>query len=280
MTHKIILLVITCALSASLSSCSSDTQEGDPNYFSQSQISVRMKDETMLYLSDTGNGTAMISYDRSNPLHLNQDNKSQLTTYVGQLVIPATVTSQGNTYQITGIDEMAFANNTTLTSLTLPESITTIGQGAFMNCSALVSVNIPTGVTAIPSSCFAQCKKMTKFELPEGIKNIGTLAFANCGKMTSITIPEGVNEIADRAFLGCTAVKELTIPSSVNKMGGNVFFRASKLTKIHLKATTPPELTDSLGDYISKATLYVPTGCKTAYEENTLWNKFKSIIEE
>lgn len=280
MTHKIILLAMACAFSASLSSCSSDTQEGNTNYFSQSQISVRMEDETIIYLADTGNGTAMISYDRSNPLHLNQDNKSQLTSYVGKLVIPTTITSQGNTYQITGIDEMAFANNTTLTSLTLPESITTIGQGAFMNCSALTSVNIPTGVTTIPSSCFAQCKKMTKFELPEGIKSIGTLAFANCGKMTSIIIPEGVTEIADRAFLGCTAVRELTIPSSVNKIGDNVFFRASKLTKIHLKATTPPELADSLGDYISKATLYVPTGCKTAYEENTLWNKFKSIIEE
>ena len=72
----------------------------------------------------------------------------------------------------------------------------------------------------------------------------------------------------------------MTLPSTVNQIGENAFLKASKLTKIHIKATTPPVLTDSLGDYISEATLFVPTGSKSAYNADKLWSKFKTIEEE
>lgn len=276
-------LFTTLALTATavvLPSCSSDSIDGDSDYYTRGELVVKMEDESKMHFANNGDGTAMVTYDRSNSIHLNENNQSKITTYVGNVTVPESFTVDGKTYAVTGVDEMAFANNTSLTKLSLPETIKSFGQGAFTNCTALTTVNIPSQVTVIPSACFAQCKKVAKFELPAGVKTVGTLAFANCSKATTITLNDNLTEIADRAFLGCTAIKEITIPASVGKIGGNAFFRASKLTKIHVKATTPPVLGDSLGDYIPKATLYVPQGCKNTYEADKLWNKFKTIVEE
>lgn len=280
MNKKTFMIQAILAACCIITSCSSDTVDGDKEYFTRGQIAYTLEDESKIFFFDNGDGTAMVTYNRKYPIQLNDNNQAKLTTYVGSVTIPETFTVDGKTYRVTSVDEMAFANNTTLTQLTLPETITTFGQGAFANCSAMTAVNIPASIQEIPGACFAQCKKMAAFTLPEQVKAIGNLAFANCAKASKIELNEGITTIGERAFLGCSAVREITLPSTVSKMGGNVFYRASKLTKVHVKATTPPALQDSLGDYISKATLYVPTGSKSAYEADKLWSKFNTIEEE
>lgn len=263
-----------------ITSCSSDTVNGDKEYFTHGQITYVQEDESKIFFFDNQDGTAMVTYNRKYPIQLNDNNQAKLTTYAGEVTIPETFAVEGKTYRVTSVDEMAFANNTTLTKLTLPESITAFGKGAFTNCSALTDINIPSTIQDIPSACFAQCKKMAAFTMPEQVKTIGNLAFANCANANKIELNEGITTIGERAFLGCSSIKEITLPSTVCKIGGNAFYRASKLTKIHCKATTPPALSDSLGDYISKATLFVPTGSKSAYEADKLWSKFNTIEEE
>ncbi len=280
MNKKTFMIQAILAACCIITSCSSDTVDGDKEYYTRGQIAYTQEDESKIFFFDNEDGTAKVTYNRKYPIQLNDNNQTKLTTYTGAVIIPETFVVDGKTYRVIGVDEMAFANNTTLTKLTLPESITTLGQGAFANCSAMTSINIPAAIQEIPSACFAQCKKMAAFTLPEQVKTIGSLAFANCAKASKIELNEGITTIGERAFLGCSSIKEITLPSTISKMGGNVFYRASKLTKVHVKATTPPALQDSLGDYISKATLYVPTGSKSAYEADNLWNKFKTIEEE
>lgn len=280
MNKKTFMIQAILAACCIITSCSSDTVDGNKEYFTRGQIAYTQEDENKIFFFDNEDGTAMVTYNRKYPIQLNDNNQAKLTTYVGSVTIPETFTVDGKTYRVTSVDEMAFANNTTLTKLTLPETITTFGQGAFANCSAMTAVNIPAAIQEIPSACFAQCKKMAAFTLPEQVKAIGNLAFANCAKASKIVLNEGITTIGERAFLGCSSVKEITLPSTVSKMGGNAFYRASKLTKVHVKATTPPALQDSLGDYVSKATLYVPTGSKSAYEADKLWSKFNKIEEE
>ena len=53
------------------------------------------------------------------------------------LTIPTTV----NGYAVKEIGEKAFENNTTLTSISLPNAITVIGKRAFAGCTALSSMN-------------------------------------------------------------------------------------------------------------------------------------------
>ena len=49
----------------------------------------------------------------------------------------------------TEIEEGAFENCFSLTSVVIPESVTEIGWGAFVNCKSLTSVIISGGVTEI-----------------------------------------------------------------------------------------------------------------------------------
>ncbi len=280
MNKKTFMIQAVLSACCIITSCSSDTVNGDNEYFTHGQITYVQEDESKIFFFDNQDGTAMVTYNRKYPIQLNDNNQAKLTTYAGEVTIPETFAVEGKTYRVTSVDEMAFANNTTLTKLTLPESITAFGKGAFTNCSALTDINIPSTIQDIPSACFAQCKKMAAFTMPEQVKTIGNLAFANCANANKIELNEGITTIGERAFLGCSSIKEITLPSTVCKIGGNAFYRASKLTKIHCKATTPPALSDSLGDYISKATLFVPTGSKSAYEADKLWSKFYTIEEE
>lgn len=280
MNKKTFMIQAVLSACCIITSCSSDTVNGDNEYFTHGQITYVQEDESKIFFFDNQDGTAMVTYNRKYPIQLNDNNQAKLTTYAGEVTIPETFAVEGKTYRVTSVDEMAFANNTTLTKLTLPESITAFGKGAFTNCSALTDINIPSTIQDIPSACFAQCKKMAAFTMPEQVKTIGNLAFANCANANKIELNEGITTIGERAFLGCSSIKEITLPSTVCKIGGNAFYRASKLTKIHYKATTPPALSDSLGDYISKATLFVPTGSKSAYEADKLWSKFNTIEEE
>ena len=274
-----IIQAVLCAC-CFITSCSNDTVNGDNEYFTRGQITYVQEDENKIFFFDNQNGTAMVTYNRKYPIQLNDNNQAKLTTYVGEVTIPAIFTVEGKTYLVTSVDEKAFANNTMLTKLTLPETITVFGQGSFTNCSAMTDINIPAIIQEIPSACFAQCKKMATFTQPQQVKTIGPLAFANCANAKTIELNEGITSIGNRAFLGCTSLTEMTLPSTVNQIGENAFLKASKLTKIHIKATTPPVLTDSLGDYISEATLFVPTGSKSAYNADKLWSKFKTIEEE
>lgn len=280
MNKKTFMIQAVLSACCIITSCSSDTVNGDNEYFTHGQITYVQEDESKIFFFDNQDGTAMVTYNRKYPIQLNDNNQAKLTTYAGEVTIPETFAVEGKTYRVTSVDEMAFANNTMLTKLTLPETITVFGQGSFTNCSSMTAVNIPAAIQDIPSACFAQCKKMAAFTMPEQVKTIGNLAFANCANANKIELNEGITTIGERAFLGCSSIKEITLPSTVCKIGGNAFYRASKLTKIHCKATTPPALSDSLGDYISKATLFVPTGSKSAYEADKLWSKFNTIEEE
>ena len=73
----------------------------------------------------------------------------------GDITIDATVTINGQTYQVSAIAEDAFRDNQTITSLTIPAGITTIGNNAFSGCINLIVINIGKDVVSIGSRAFA-----------------------------------------------------------------------------------------------------------------------------
>ena len=139
--------------------------------------------------------------------------------YIGaatELVIPAEVTHEDKTYKVTAIGYSAFWNNSTLTSITIPEGVTRIEAFAFDSCTSLKSVTIPEGVTYI-----------------------GDLAFNSCRSLTSVTIPEGVTRIDGSAFIGCTSLTSVSLPASLTECGDA--FSDLNLTKVTFAHQEPPD---------------------------------------
>ena len=59
--------------------------------------------------------------------------------------------------KLLSIGGATFQNDSSITSIDVPNSVTTIGNAAFSGCSKITSVVIGTGVTSIGRSCFERC---------------------------------------------------------------------------------------------------------------------------
>lgn len=116
--------------------------------------------------------------------------------FVGDAVIPSSVTNAGVVYEVTRIGDYAFMNSYSnqqdlpigLTSIIIPNSITSIGYGAFYGSIRLTSVNIPSLVTIIEDEVFRFCVRLKSVNLQTGIISIGTGAFNLCYDLESINI--------------------------------------------------------------------------------------------
>lgn len=74
--------------------------------------------------------------------------------YTGQVVVPETVTCEGETYTVVGIRDYAFAVSGGLTDVTLPSTITSIGESAFIDCMDLTTIICHA---TVPPSIVADC---------------------------------------------------------------------------------------------------------------------------
>ena len=169
----------------------------------------------------------------TNMSRFNSENK----TYVGDLVIPQTVTYEGVTYTITAVGDSAFVKCWKLTSLKLPETVTSIGNHAFNACTKLTSVNIPKGVKSIGACAFSYCPMLTSITLPQGITEITDGMVGDCEKLTEIIIPAGVTRIGQCAFSGCVGLTKLNIPEGVTKIEYEAFAGCSALKSVTLPST-------------------------------------------
>ena len=116
----------------------------------------------------------------------------------GEISIPNSVTS---------IEDRAFWECSSVTSIILPNSVTSIGGGAFYNCSSLTSITIPNSVTSIGSSAFTDCSSLTSIIIPNSIINIHQNAFYGCCKLSSIVISDKIFETQKVINGKCKAYK-------------------------------------------------------------------------
>ena len=192
-------------------------------------------------------------------------NDSELTaqvtsggSYTGDIVIPASVTYNSQTYSVTSIGEHAFYRCSGLTSITIPNSVTSIGIAAFSNCTGLTSITIPNSVTSI-----------------------GMSAFYNCSGLTSVTIGNSVTSIGNNAFYRCSSLTSVTIGSSVTSIGDYAFYYCTSLTSVTMLSETPPALGSFLFDMCPISEIYVPCGSLNTYRsslsEYASWIKYESF---
>lgn len=156
------------------------------------------------------------------------------SSYSGDVVIPESVTYNGNTYPVTAIGTNAFMNCNALTSVTIPNSITAIGSYAFASCIGLYNVFIPNSVTSIGSRAFLSCKKLESINIPSSVTSLGSYAFKDCINLTTADIGDSVTSIGDYTFYECTSLTNVTIGNSVKNIGEYAFYGCIALTSVSI----------------------------------------------
>ena len=73
---------------------------------------------------------------------------------MGSIVVPKTITVDGNTYNVTAVSAMALRLCSGITYMELPEGVTRIGDFAFKSCRGLVSVSLPSTLQSIGTGAF------------------------------------------------------------------------------------------------------------------------------
>ena len=86
----------------------------------------------------------------------------------------------------------------------IPDSVTQIDGSAFAECSSLTSITIPDSVIYIDGDAFEGCSGLTSITIPDSVTEIGYYAFSGCSGLTSITIPDSVTKIGGDAFSECS----------------------------------------------------------------------------
>ncbi len=197
--------------------------------------------------------------------------------YIGDVVIPETITYNNTAYSVTSIGIGAFANSE-LTAINIPNSVSSIGRQAFFCCYGLTSLTIGNSVSSIGDEAFYYCSGLTSVAvdknndtydsrdncnaiiqtstnrlvvgcknttIPNSVTTIGKDAFSGCSGLTSINIPNSVTSIGSGAFSNCSGLTSVTIPNSVTTIGEHAFHFCSGLTSV----TIPNSVTStSIGE--------------------------------
>ena len=148
-----------------------------------------------------------------------------------------TITSITIPDSITNIGNLAFQMCTSLASVSIPDSVTSIGDFAFQYCECLTSVTIPYSVTSIGNNVFAACVNLASVIIPNSVTSINSNAFYNCISLTSVNIPDSVVSIGDFAFGSCSSLTTIEIPDSVKSIGNMVLYNCTSLTTINFLGT-------------------------------------------
>lgn len=178
------------------------------------------------------------------------------------------IPSEINGTPVTTIGNAAFRDSS-VTSVTIPDSVTEIGSNAFAGCTNLTSVTyggdwsnltIQSGNPAVEDAANEQ---LFDFEftpdntavivkhyrgaaadvtIPSRYKGkpvtvIDPVAFYNNSAVTSVTIPDSVTAIPDYAFGYCSQLTNISIPNSVTFIGFSAFNSCTSLKSITLPSS-------------------------------------------
>ena len=202
--------------------------------------------------------------------------------YSGSIVIPETVTHDGQTLAVTTIAPYAFMDCMEVTDVLLPPSVTNIGANAFYRCSAMTTIHIQGNNKKFGKDVFAICNGLrevytddveswatmefvsksscplpygpmlfdkkgnaiTDVVIPASVDKIGDNAFNNYAYLRSVVIEEGVTAIGNNTFNGCYGLTSVTLPQSLRSIGDHAFDDCTQLSDLML-----PQSLESIGVY-------------------------------
>lgn len=218
---------------------------------------------------------------------------------------------------VTKIEKYAYQDYDNLKHLFIPASVRKIDPEAFP-CENLVLEVAPDNPTYEMRSGHLVTKKdnvlvigTPKEPIPNTVAEIGELAFICSDELEEVIIPDSVKKIGDDAFCACADLANVVIPNSVIEIGSGAFDECTSLTEVHLPVslrklglafddgpyegrdiyvhfTDPAQCQVEMLNDDDESTgwpsnwndwLYVPKGCREAFEKAEPWCGFEVIKE-
>ncbi len=219
----------------------------------------------LYYNLDSINGTAEVTYKGSCRCGGN--------VYTGEVTIPSQIAYGANTYVVSAIGDYAFAGNSKLTAVSIPETVTRIGKLAFFACVNMQRVTIPASVDEIDGFAFQFCSRLAEVNFEEGsqLKVINEYAFCRTA-LAYLSIPESANEICPVAFCHNKNMTDLVLPKNITKISvQNPFCYNTQLVTMRAEEGNPSfDSRDNCNALIQTATNTLIAGCKTTVIPNTV----------
>ena len=104
--------------------------------------------------------------------------------------------------------------------------------------SSITSITLPNTIALIGCRAFYGCKSLKRVVFPQSLKVIEEAAFEYCSNLDDITLPQGLTFIGGSAFDGCN-FKKLVIPNSVDSID-HYAFNWSNLKEVVIEDGTKP----------------------------------------
>ena len=258
-------------------------------------IAVENADGVTIFYDFINNGTE---------LRVTDNKTASSEPYSGSIVIPEEVTYMNETRKVTSIGYRAFYESS-ITSVTIPNSVTSFGGEAFRYCNYLTSVNIsdlaawcnnsfpdfysnplkcghhlflngeevknlvvPNNVTAIGKGAFLGCSGLTSVTIGDNVTSLGDNAFRECSNLTSVIIGDNVTSIGHYAFRECSGLTSVTIGNSVTSIGYDAFYNCRSLTTINIPNSVTFIENDAFNGCSSLTSITIPNGV-TSIGEST-----------
>ena len=206
------------------------------------------------------------------------------------VVIPEYIEVNGEQIVVKEINDKAFYDNDTITSVIIPDSVTTIGSSAFYGCSHLTIYCEASSEPSGWSSSWNYSNRPVVWNSYKGIcgdfNGLEYIAYHDNegnpyiviteynGSDTDVVIPEYieangeqivVKEILNSAFEDNTKITSICIPDSVTTIGSDAFYYCSNLTTVTFGENSQLA---SIGSYAffgcsSLTSIYIPDSVTT-----------------
>ena len=157
----------------------------------------------------------------------------------GDIEIPESVEYNDIVYSVTAIGDTAFSHESSITSITVPNTVTSVGERAFFDCRGIRGLvyndNILMYVPYLSSSVIS---------VPEGIKTIHRDAFIDHYNLSTLTIPSSVTDIGSYSFRYCTNLSTVNF-NAIDCNATSAFVSLESLTTLNF-ASNVTRISDSI----------------------------------
>lgn len=91
-----------------------------------------------------------------------------LGSNIEHVIIPAYIDNN----MVTTIAPSAFEGNTSIKTISMPNTISKLGGSAFKGCTGLTEISLSNNIDKLVSNTFMECTSLTKINIPDGVTEI------------------------------------------------------------------------------------------------------------